>query len=72
MLFSLVQRIGLKKGGCFYALNKEVKDFSIEVINNRAIPSVIDGFKASQRKVVFAGEVMIATLRDGDETNSCL
>jgi len=35
-------------------LNGPVRDFSISVIKDRAIPSVIDGFKPSQRKVVFA------------------
>lgn len=35
-------------------LCNEYKDFAMYVIENRAIPSVIDGFKAGQRKVVQA------------------
>lgn len=34
-------------------LNEEVKNYSISVIKERAIPSVIDGFKPSQRKILF-------------------
>jgi DNA topoisomerase-2 len=33
-------------------LSSEYKDFSLYVIENRAIPSVIDGLKPSQRKVI--------------------
>lgn len=33
-------------------LSSEYKDFSLYVIENRAIPSVIDGFKPSQRKII--------------------
>ena len=33
-------------------LSKEYKDFSLYVIENRAIPSVIDGLKTSQRKII--------------------
>lgn len=31
--------------------DKEVRDYAIYVVENRAIPSVIDGFKPSQRKI---------------------
>ena len=34
-------------------LSSEYKDFSLYTIENRAIPSLIDGFKPSQRKVIF-------------------
>jgi DNA gyrase/topoisomerase IV subunit A len=33
-------------------LSSEYKDFSLYVIENRAIPSVIDGLKPSQRKII--------------------
>jgi len=33
-------------------LSKEYKDFSLYTIENRAIPSVIDGFKPTHRKVI--------------------
>jgi DNA topoisomerase-2 len=33
-------------------LSNEYKDFSLYVIENRAIPSVIDGLKPSQRKII--------------------
>jgi DNA topoisomerase-2 len=33
-------------------LNQEYKDFSLYTIENRAIPSVIDGFKPTHRKVI--------------------
>lgn len=33
-------------------LSKEYKDFSLYVIEGRAIPSVIDGFKPTQRKII--------------------
>ncbi len=34
-------------------LSQEYKDFSLYTIENRAIPSVIDGFKPTQRKIIF-------------------
>ncbi len=34
-------------------LNKEYKDFSLYTIENRALASVIDGLKPSQRKVIY-------------------
>lgn len=34
-------------------LHNEVKDFSIHVVKERAIPNVIDGLKPSQRKVLY-------------------
>lgn len=34
-------------------LDKEYKDFSLYTIENRALPSVIDGLKPSQRKVIY-------------------
>jgi len=43
-------------------LDKEVKDFSIEVIKSRALPSVIDGFKPSARKVIFTADQVIRSL----------
>ena len=33
-------------------LSEEYKEFAMYTIENRAIPSVIDGFKPSQRKVI--------------------
>lgn len=33
-------------------LSSEYKDFSLYTIENRAIPSVIDGFKPTQRKII--------------------
>jgi len=35
-------------------LSTEYKDFSLYTIENRAIPSIIDGFKPSQRKIINA------------------
>lgn len=37
-------------------LNTEVKEYSIDVIENRAIPSVIDGLKPTARKVVYIAD----------------
>lgn len=37
-------------------LNTEVKEYSIDVIENRAIPSVIDGLKPTARKVVYVAD----------------
>ena len=34
--------------------DKELRDFALYTLQNRAIPSVIDGFKPSQRKIAFA------------------
>ena len=34
-------------------LNKEVYDYSLHVIQERSLPSVIDGFKPSQRKIIY-------------------
>ena len=34
-------------------LTEEYKDFAMYSIEGRAIPSCIDGFKPSQRKIVF-------------------
>lgn len=34
-------------------LNNEVKEYSMDVIENRAIPSVIDGLKPTSRKVIY-------------------
>ena len=34
-------------------LDEEVKEYSISVIKDRALPCVIDGFKPSQRKIIF-------------------
>lgn len=34
-------------------LDDEVKKFSIHVLKERALPNVIDGFKPSQRKIIF-------------------
>ncbi len=34
-------------------LSQEYKDFSLYTIENRAIPSVIDGFKPTHRKIIF-------------------
>lgn len=37
-------------------LNTEVMEYSIDVIENRAIPSVIDGLKPTARKVVYVAD----------------
>ena len=37
-------------------LNGEVKEYAMDVIKNRAIPSVIDGLKPTARKVVYVAE----------------
>lgn len=37
-------------------LGKEYKEFSFYTIENRAIPSVIDGMKPTQRKIIFIAE----------------
>ena len=37
-------------------LNTEVKEYSVDVIENRAIPSVIDGLKPTARKVVYIAD----------------
>ena len=37
-------------------LNNEVKEYAIDILENRCIPSVIDSFKPSQRKVVYVAE----------------
>ena len=34
-------------------LNNEVKEYAMDVIENRAIPSVIDGLKPTSRKVIY-------------------
>ena len=34
-------------------LNKDIKEYAMDVIENRAIPSVIDGLKPTSRKVVY-------------------
>ena len=34
-------------------LSNQYKEYSIYTIENRAIPSVIDGFKPSHRKIIF-------------------
>ena len=34
-------------------LNKEVREYAMDVIENRAIPSVIDGLKPTARKVIY-------------------
>lgn len=37
-------------------LNTELRDYSMDVIENRAIPSVIDGLKPTARKVVYIAD----------------
>lgn len=37
-------------------LNKEVREYAMDVIENRAIPSVIDGLKPTARKVIFVAD----------------
>ena len=37
-------------------LNGEVKEYAMDVIKNRAIPSVIDGLKPTARKVIYVAE----------------
>ncbi len=43
-------------------LKKEYKDYSYYVIENRAIPSIIDGFKPTQRKIIFVSDKSIRTV----------
>lgn len=45
-------------------LNNELKEFAYYVLENRAIPSVIDGFKPSQRKVI---HIASKTWKTGNE-----
>ena len=37
-------------------LNKELKEYAFDILENRCIPSCIDSFKPSQRKVVYVAE----------------
>ena len=37
-------------------LNKEYKEYSLYTIEQRAIPSLVDSFKPSQRKIIFASD----------------
>lgn len=37
-------------------LNCELKEYAIDILENRCIPSIIDSFKPSQRKVVYVAE----------------
>lgn len=37
-------------------LNTEIKEYAIDILENRCIPSCIDSFKPSQRKVVYVAE----------------
>lgn len=37
-------------------IDKEYKEYSLYTINSRAIPSLVDGFKPVQRKIVFAAQ----------------
>ncbi len=37
-------------------LNNELKEYAMDIIKNRCIPSVVDSFKPSQRKVVYIAE----------------
>lgn len=39
-------------------LSQEYKDFSLYTIENRAIPSVIDGFKPTHRKIIHASNLI--------------
>ncbi len=43
-------------------LKKEYKDYSHYVIESRAIPSLIDGFKPSQRKIIFVANKNVRTV----------
>ena len=37
-------------------LNCELKEYAMDILENRCIPSIIDSFKPSQRKVVYIAE----------------
>lgn len=37
-------------------LNSEVKEYAIDILENRCIPSMIDSFKPSQRKVIYVAD----------------
>lgn len=43
-------------------LNNQYKDYSFYVIESRAIPSIIDGFKPTQRKIIFVADKSIRTV----------
>jgi DNA topoisomerase-2 len=43
-------------------LKNQYKDYSFYVIENRAIPSVIDGFKPIQRKIIFVSDKSIRSV----------
>lgn len=44
-------------------LNEEVKAYSLHVIRERALPCVIDGFKPSQRKIIFTADKVAHTFK---------
>ena len=37
-------------------LDQDYRDYAVYVVEERAIPSVIDGFKPTQRKVIFVAD----------------
>lgn len=43
-------------------LNNQYRDYSFYVIESRAIPSLIDGFKNAQRKIIYVGEKHLKTV----------
>ena len=44
-------------------LSDEYKEFAMYVIEGRAIPSVIDGFKPTQRKIIhIANQILLRVL----------
>ena len=47
-------------------LDKEYKDYAMYVVENRALPSVIDGFKPTQRKVIYIANKKWKTGKEKD------
>jgi DNA topoisomerase-2 len=43
----------IKKRSISSFLNKEVYDYSLHIVENRALPSVIDGFRPTNRKIIY-------------------
>ena len=47
-------------------LDDEYKDYAMYVVENRALPSIIDGFKPTQRKVIFVANQKWKTGKEKD------